>query len=256
MGCPRSGTSILSWALAAHPDFWTSDESDFLHYLFGRRLLRSAYERACQDPSRGWLPVNQVSYAEFAGALGLGIDLLFLNRSNQRRWVNSDPGYVLMADDLVHMFPRAQFVVMIRDGRAVVASMLKSGFQEAWAQDMSEACRAWVFFVREGQAFVNRCPERALALRLERFAEKPDECFRHLLGFLNAPHSDLPSNFMQSNRINSSYGNSAPGDIRKIKDPRQTPEKPWRQWSSQDKGIFRRICGPTMQELGYPMELD
>ena len=37
IGCPRSGTSVFSWALAAHPNFWTSAESDYLADLFGRK---------------------------------------------------------------------------------------------------------------------------------------------------------------------------------------------------------------------------
>lgn len=27
LGCPRSGTSVLAWALAQHEHFWTSAES-------------------------------------------------------------------------------------------------------------------------------------------------------------------------------------------------------------------------------------
>ena len=35
LGAPRSGTSILVWALAQHPEFWGSAESNMLYHLFG-----------------------------------------------------------------------------------------------------------------------------------------------------------------------------------------------------------------------------
>ncbi len=254
-GCPRSGTSILSWCLAAHSDFWTSEESDFLHHLFGRGLLRRAYQTATARPDRGFMPVNGVTYAEYAAALGLGIDQLFRSRSDGRRWVNSDPGYVLMANDLAYMFPEARFIVIERDGRAVVSSMLNSGFDEAWATDIRLACENWVHYVREGRQFAQHQPERCRRVSLENLSTDP-ATFDMLLSFLEASPGDLPWQYIQNNRINSSYGNAAPGDIRKSKDPKSRPQAPWRQWSAADKKTFVAVCGATMLELGYPMDLD
>jgi len=42
IGSPRSGTSIISWALAQHDNFWTSAESDFILFLFGKGKLQDA----------------------------------------------------------------------------------------------------------------------------------------------------------------------------------------------------------------------
>jgi hypothetical protein len=38
-GCPRSGTSALSWAIAAHPLYWTSSETHFFYYLLNTPFL-------------------------------------------------------------------------------------------------------------------------------------------------------------------------------------------------------------------------
>ncbi len=43
IGSPRSGTSVLAWALAQHKDFWTAGETDFLFHLFGQGRLETAW---------------------------------------------------------------------------------------------------------------------------------------------------------------------------------------------------------------------
>ncbi len=62
IGCPRSGTSILSWSLAAHHNFWTSAESYYLLDLFGSAKLHAAFKRAASRPDGGWLTENNVGY--------------------------------------------------------------------------------------------------------------------------------------------------------------------------------------------------
>lgn len=40
IGVPRSGTTIVAWALAQHTRFWTSEESQFMWDLFGDAHLK------------------------------------------------------------------------------------------------------------------------------------------------------------------------------------------------------------------------
>ena len=127
LGSPRSGTSALAWALAQHPELWTSAESDFLIHLFRRGRIRGAWEQASERPDGGWLQKNQVDYPEFAQFIGIGIDALFRSRSKDLIWVDQTPGHTLMADILKDMFPFARFVHIIRDGRAVVNSSYDKG---------------------------------------------------------------------------------------------------------------------------------
>ena len=50
IGCPRSGTSALSWALAEHPKMWTSAESDFMHQMFKGNMLFDVYKNSMDRP--------------------------------------------------------------------------------------------------------------------------------------------------------------------------------------------------------------
>ncbi len=54
-GCPRSGTSALSWAIAALPGYWTSAETHFFYYLLrpGSPSVARSYELSAAEGS--WL---------------------------------------------------------------------------------------------------------------------------------------------------------------------------------------------------------
>jgi hypothetical protein len=253
IGCPRSGTSALAWALAQHPQLWTSAETNFLHHLFGARKLYQTFESA-HSTGVGWLRVNGVTYAEFAGFLGLGIDQLFLSRSAGKRWIDQSPANTLCAMDLCYMFPNGQFIHLIRDGREVVNSMLNTGFQWDWARDFETACSTWIHYVEVGLKFQQSLPERTLQVRHDHLVLDPDiECER-ILRFLGVDHSDEPAKFLKENRINSSYGNQKPADMLVPKDTSGLKEKKWKSWTPKRKKRFIKIAGPTMLGLGFDIE--
>lgn len=254
IGCPRSGTSVLSWALAQQHDFWTSAESDFMLDLFGKGKLKADYERAYARPDRGWLSKNEVGYEEFAACLGSGVDKLFLSRSGGKRWVDATPGYTLMAHELALLFPAAKFLNIVRNGRAVVNSMVNSHFSAPWASDFAHACETWVHYVLKGCRFQSENPDRALEVRYEALVDNAGAQFEEIWAFLEADPSPKAAELIDTKRINSSYGNVEPGDIRKIKDPKAGPKEPWTVWGLDQIATFRRIAGPMMVELGYPDE--
>lgn len=224
LGCPRSGTSALAWALAQHPRFWTSDESDFIWHLFGDGKLEDAYKRS-QSGLRGggWLQTEGVSYEEFYGFLGSGISALFASRSGGRIWVDQSPSYLLMAKDLALMFPSARFLHVARDGRQVVASMLASGFDEPWAHDPTLAWETWVAFVKAGLELEEMYSGRVMRVLQQRMREEPRELMAEVLSFLGCEYHDGPASFLMNKTINSSF--SRPDQEANAPTPR-APEPP------------------------------
>ncbi len=249
VGCPRSGTSALSWALAQHPRLWTSAESDFLAFLFGQGKLRNAYQEAFARPDTGWLRKNHVTFEEFASSIGSGVDRLFRSRSGNRIWVDASPGYTLIADELLPLFPKARFIHLVRDGRAVVTSMMKSGFPAPWAKDFRTACRTWVHYVRKGFEFEARAEDRVLHVRHERIVEDPFSVCEEIQRFLALVPSKAPAAFLSTKRINSSHGNRTVADVRSIKDPQHLKRRPWERWDQRRKTTFKRVAGETMEFL-------
>lgn len=250
IGCPRSGTSALSWALAQHPQMWVSAESDFIQLLFGYGNMQRAYRMAHDRPDEGWLKKNDVNYTEFCAHMGIGVDRLFRSRSGGVCWIDSSPGYTLMATELALMFPRAKFLHLVRDGRAVVNSMINSNFDMDWARDFERACFTWAHYVAKGLDFEKVWPDRTMRVRhADLLADAAGKC-RMMLQFLGMPQDAAPASFLSDGRINSSYDNQNPEDIRARKSLQRLKESPWDSWSEEQKATFTRLAGSMMEAAG------
>lgn len=260
IGCPRSGTSALSWALAQHPNMWVSAESDFIQLLFGYGNMQRAYRIAHGRPDEGWLAKNHVAYTEFCAHMGIGVDQLFLSRSGGRRWIDSSPGYTLMATELALMLPNARFIHLVRDGRAVVNSMINSNFDIDWARDFERACFTWAHYIQKGFDFEKLWPERVLRVPHATLVADPARTCGEILEFLGEEHSSAPAEFLTNGRINSSYDNQAPADIRASKSTQRLKESPWDTWGEHERSTFSRVAGSAMSQSGFasapPMRQD
>ena len=252
IGCPRSGTSMLAWTLAQHRSFWTSAESDYLSTLFAKGHLLGVYEEAFNRPDRGWLKKEGVSFEEFASMLGIGVEALFESRSGGSAVGRFDPRLHPDCSGVdVQLLPAASFIHIVRDGRAVVNSMVLSGFETNWSSDFATACRTWVHYVSKGRELVRGEPTRAIEVRYEALTASPASELTRIFKFLGEQPSEKAVEFISNKRINSSYGNINPGDIRRVKDPASSPKRPWEEWSVHQKDTFSRIASESMSKFGY-----
>jgi Sulfotransferase family len=270
IGSPRSGTSILPWSLAYHPDFWTSDETEFILGLFGEGRANAVYSTLSRKP-RSFIAQQGVDRKEFFGSLGLGINALVSSRSKSRRWVDQSPGYTTIASLLADMFPGAYFLHMLRDGRAVVNSMLHFGDREdgladstplpAWATDFEAAAETWRYFVEQALDFCARNPDRALTVRNEDLVERTEEEFKTIFAFLGSWYDPAPASFFQASRVNSSFEPVVWGVGRRAArlskaSLRARTTDAWRSWSAEQRATFTGIAGDLLQRLGYPPEIE
>jgi hypothetical protein len=140
LGCPRSGTTLLSLMLHQHPRIAIPPENRFLLPTYFDRadfgdLADEANRRALAekivdshwfadlrlDPER---IVEQV--VDEAWTVGSAVGLVlraYSEQSGKLRWGDKRPYYRNAIWLIRRMFPDAQFVHIIRDGRDAVASM-------------------------------------------------------------------------------------------------------------------------------------
>ena len=210
--------------------------------------------KGIEQSDSGWLRQREVGFAEFAAHLGLGAEALFASRAAGARWIDATPGHTFMVPALLSLFPGARFLHIVRDGRAVVSSMMSSGFDVHWVSDFAEACRAWVHYVRKGLEAAGTHPDRILEVRHEHLVKRPRSELKRVFAFLGEPSSERSIEFIATKRINSSYGNRGAGDIRTPKDPAAGPKRPWDRWTAEERETFAEIAGNTMSELGYEID--
>jgi hypothetical protein len=262
VGSPRSGTSILPWALAQHSSFWTSRESDLLYHLYGKHYpdeagahLEAVFSRTRDRPEGTWFADQRVAYEELLSYLGLGLNALYTSRSRPKRWVEQSPVNTVMLDVLADMFPGAYFLHILRDGRRVVHSMLhfenrltpelkeamiRQGAFPDWARGAKQATRTWKFFVGLARDFQARNPHRCLTVVNEEISADPVRGFHEVFSFLNAAYEDGPAAYFRSHRINSSFeGRAAPA------------ADAWNEWPQADRAAFMADGAALMVELGF-----
>lgn len=154
IGAPRSGTTLLYDIMATHKDLaWFSQHDirnnladEFIEFLNLRRRIfkirnwpyakdgfESRFRTNFDTPFEAsylwnrwitniWATSSDVSDISMKYIQQTVINLL--NAKNKKRFLTKDPIFSVRIDLLNKIFPDALFIYIIRDGRAVVASMI------------------------------------------------------------------------------------------------------------------------------------
>ncbi|APF18254.1 Glycosyltransferase, GT2 family [Caldithrix abyssi DSM 13497] len=237
IGSYRSGTSVLAHSLAKHSQTWIGEESNFMAPI--ARQAIEAYKLGTQHKERHWLYSQNVSLDEFLFYMGLGINALYTQRAQGKRWIEQTPEYTLDVALFSKMFPGASFVHIIRDGRQVVHSLINSNFNFFAAHDFKKACQTWVNFVLGGLEFEKNNGKQAIRVYYEWLKKQSSEQFRSLAQKLHLQfESSLTEMFDNGVVINSSFKNGK--------------RKTWQEsWTREQKALFNEIAGRLLIALGY-----
>ena len=288
----RSGTTVLSVILDSHPALVCGPELDFLdpenlgpHVLACCDMLAAADPRVrgtgveTADP-RWQLGVQFVKQCHRFGvepeelrelvasqmaATGgrldsfedrcLLIDALGqLRRAGQGalRWGIKIQRLIAQGDAFARSWPEAQFVHIIRDGRDVAASHLRSG--RPWAyQSVAEAAAGWLSVVDRVRDVVP--PRQVFELRYEDLVADVASAVEPLLEFLGLPwddavlrHGELPHSLFDHphghpsataarTRVNASAVGQYRSDL-----------------STDQRVEFERLARGSLERLGYAVE--
>jgi hypothetical protein len=169
VGCPRSGTTMLQLMLHAHPRIAIPPETRFLLAAYERRrdfgdLSDARRRRALAEWIVGreetrfvdlGLDPERVTEEIVAGppTLGSALGIIFrayARRFGKPRWGDKRPAYLNNLEAVLRLFPDAQIINIVRDGRDCVASLKEMPWHRAgiyhsisaWAQAVDHARRA------------------------------------------------------------------------------------------------------------------
>lgn len=174
VGCQRSGTTMLRLMLDSHARISCGPETRFLddlEHVVGDDWQRLSQYGFSQDE---WL----ARMREFFG----GIQADYAASRGKARWADKTPRYALSIPFLVRVFPDAQIIHVIRDGRDVVVSHRKRfGY---WSS--LKATRKWPMYIQAARsAGAGLRPDQYTEVRYESLVGEPEQTMRALLGFLN-----------------------------------------------------------------------
>ncbi|XP_068600856.1 protein-tyrosine sulfotransferase 1-like [Brachionichthys hirsutus] len=182
-GFPRSGTTLMRVMLDAHSHVRCGEETRVIPRLLSMRATwsRSAKEKVRLDEAG---VTDQVLDAAVRAFL---LEVIVGHGEPAPRLCNKDPFALKSLSYLSRIFPKAKFVLMLRDGRATVHSMISrkvtiSGFDLSSYRDCLTKWNSAVetMFSQCRAAGESRC----LPVRYERLVLHAEEEMKKLLHFL------------------------------------------------------------------------
>lgn len=259
VGAGRSGTSIMLQGLGQHPQVIASDrESPFIPYV--GYLLHPFEFRENNDYHIDSLATSlDYTYENFRricfeSAMGehYGLKLLRRDLSSRKlapgklkRWcAKTFPNQTEMRG-LIRLYPTIKVIYTFRSGINVVNSRSrKRGMRE---NSFIEHCEIWADHVEKYQYLLEL--DQVYPVRQEDVADDPVTTFKNVIAFLELNHDDGPANFSQTTLIHSLDKKTQLNvDVRKALTDRPPA---YAEWTSEQKDVFKDICGNGMERLGY-----
>lgn len=123
----------------------------------------------------------------------LGIVLReYARRLGRPRWGDSRPGYVQYMDALLRLFPNAQIVHVVRDGRDCVAALKHMRW---WRMPIHHSVATWTQAIDAGRVAARRLPPGTYTeAQYERLLDDPAGSLRTLCEFLNEEYEPAMAN--------------------------------------------------------------
>lgn len=262
----RTGTNYLYTLLCLHPHV-ARGLVIYEDYLSHRADLLHAYARETfQKWNPEWRVAERVGAPETLTArLGDALlDFLRLqfappnaplppHKKQARFFVTKTPG-VQNLEYFFELFPRVPLILLVRDGRAVVESGMRS-----FHWDFETATRQWAAAARTVQQFVENPAaqgKRFLLVHYERVFEQPQPEMQRILNFLAldthvydwARAQELPvSGSSEVRAMNGADVHWKPvaraGDF--------APTRRWEHWTRAQHERFNWLAGDMLTYLGY-----
>ena len=280
VGAPRSGTTLLRLMLDAHPDMAIPSETGIFLTLAAAAAKGETPSTADQlwavltghftwrDMGLDAVELRHKLRAHGNFSLGEGLRTFFemyAARHGKTRWGEKSPLHCYHLPLIQETLPEAHILHLIRDGRAVAASLREVWFSPS--DDAGELAAYWAGAVRAGRSGGAHC-QHYMEVRYEALVQQPRECLQAVCDFLELPFHEAMLNYHRNalTRLREAHGRvlddgtvvtldqrlaqqhltSSPPDASRV--------ERWRnELSAQDVAFFEGVAGELLTELGYPL---
>ena len=259
----RSGTNFLSYLMNLHDDLAFPQGPDLPdeHFFFSYSLSLRTY---CEKTVATWAKWSEGGEAslqqhtkQLMGYLGDGL-LAYMRQfvtPGQRLLLKTpDAGNL---NDVLHLFPQAKLLLLVRDGRDTVHS-----FTESWGGEVMfrKMCQRWAQRAREVSQFMEQAERSGrsdayLLLRYDQLHADAEPQMRRILDFLGLD----PERYDWAGLVNAPVlgsstfrGNQEGINWQPVeKDESFRPTDKWKSWSKRKRRIFKKHAGQSLAELGF-----
>lgn len=207
--CPRSGTTLLRTMLNTHPDIAIPRETRFMPFAWEHRLNWRKIERERVRERFGkvvfesdWTRFERLETAPEVGierlrdaphTLGSLVGtcyVLYAEATGKKRWGDKRPMYARYLDSVFTFFPDAQYINLVRDPRASVASMRKLNWFDG---DIVPGLELWVRSIKAVAPWRDVLhKDQYLEVRYEDMVAAPEEMLGRVADYLTLDRSTIP----------------------------------------------------------------
>jgi hypothetical protein len=262
LGVRRSGTTLLRVMLDRNPELAIPDESYFVPQLarrHGRRVRAGAFVddlRRLPTLVEWELPPDRVA-ARLRPDMATGDAIAavfeaYAEAHRKPRWGDKTPLYMQHLPLLERLFPAAQFVHLVRDGRDAALSFLsvpEGIMTEGWGHPRDAAGFAcqWATEVRAARELGSRIgPYRYLEVRYEALVADPEGELRRICTFAGLAYDGAMLGYV------GQTDSGRKEHQQRLNEPPRVGVRNWRtEMSPGEVAAFESVAGDLLDELGY-----
>jgi hypothetical protein len=174
---------------------------------------------------------------------------MYAEAHGKHRWGDKRPAYAGWIPILFELFPNAQFINLVRDPRAAVASQIPLGWGHEEAALASAAVR-WETSVRRVDDYSDRLrPDQLLDLRYEDMVAAPEETLERVCAFAGLTAGDTIQTMIAAER----RGKFRPGWHDKLSQPISVDSvERWRgKLDPHEIALVELVAAPYLERFGY-----
>lgn len=232
IGTQRSGTTLLTRMLSAHPTLFIQNEMGDWGVFDKPYSPKELYDRI----------------AEKLRSHSVNLEKL---QEKKMRWGWKDPMLTPYIFELAASYPNAKFIILVRDPRAVVASYIEN----AWGLGTNAYTGAlrWQKEVAHQLTLLNVYPDRCLLLKYESLIENTVDCLVDVAEFIGVDYEESMLNYHEKPLEFSQNASN----VNTRKPINKSSLNKWKKTLSlRQIGTINTVCKNLMQQLHFSNEIE